>query len=228
MTTGAAQLLFELSAPLSSSSTTTKEQSLLSKEIVSKIDIPVGQWRDTVCDIFRYGYCHGSVWTSICCVPIATGQTISRLHLTMCGKPGIASIRARATIFLTIVMAVLSFFTLRVLLFLVIALHDPNFEKESSIDWIEPGTAYYTLCAIDDCIGLIGTILAIYQIYRVRLHVRTRYAIPGSALSDLTCATCCPTLVVAQLLRHTTDYEYNPSLCCFSDTGIPRTAPSIV
>jgi Cys-rich protein (TIGR01571 family) len=228
--TGAAQLLLELSAPLSSSTTTgtTEAQSSLSKETVSKIAIPVGQWRDTVFDLFRYGYCHGSVWTSVCCIPIATGQIISRLHLTICGKPGIAPIRARSTIFLTIVTAILTFFILRAFLFLVITLHDPNVMNESSINWIEPSTTYYVLCAIDDCIGLIGTILVICQIYRVRSHVRTRYAIPGSVLSDVTCATCCPALAVAQLLRHTTDYEYNPSLCCFSDTGIPRTAPSIV
>jgi hypothetical protein len=125
-------------------------------------------------------------------------------------------------------MAVLTFFVLRVFLFMVITLNDPNVMKESSVEWVEPSTTYYVLCAIDDCIGLIGVILAIYQIYRVRLHVRTRYAIPGSTMSDVTCATCCPTLVVAQLLRHTTDYEYNASLCCFSDTGLPSTAPSIV
>ena len=226
MITGAAELLLELSTPLPAPN--AKEQLNLSKEITASTTIPVGQWRDTLLDLFRYGYCHGSVWTSICCIPIATGQVISRLHLTICGQPGIALIRSRSTIFLSIVMAVMAFFILRVFLFLLITLHDPNIMHESSIDWIEPSMTYYVLCAIDDCIGLIGTILVVYQIYRVRFHVRTRYAIPGNVASDITCSLCCPTLVVAQLLRHTTDYEYNSSLCCLSDTGIPRTAPSIV
>ena len=212
--------MYELSSPLSTSS---------SKQLkVPTIVIPVGQWRDTVFDLFRHGYCHGSVWTTICCIPIATGQIVSRLHLTICGQAGIAPIRSRPVIFLSIVTAVLTFFTVRVFLFLLITLHDPNLMKESSIEWIEPSTTYYVLCAIDDCVGLIGTVLMIYQIYRVRLHVRARYAIPGNATADLTCSICCPTLVVAQLLRHTTDYEQYPSLCCLSATGIPITAPSIV
>ena len=229
MITGAAQLLFELSAPLSSTTVTAKELSSLSKETTHKIAIPVGQWRDTVFDLFHYGYFHGSVWTSICCAPIAAGQVISRLHLTICGKAGIAPIRSRSKIFLIIVVAVLTFFIVRVLLLLLISLNDPNLRYDDSlVDWIEPSMTYYALCAIDDCLGLIGTILVLYQIYRVRGHVRARYAIPGNGSSDLACSICCPTLVVAQLLRHTTDYEQYPSLCCFSDTGIPITAPSIV
>jgi Cys-rich protein (TIGR01571 family) len=226
---GAAQLLYELSSPLSTSTiANSKEQLYSSKDVPPAIEIPVGQWRDSVCDLFHYGYCHGSVWTSICCLPLATGQIISRLHLTICGKPGIALIRSRSLIFLSIVIAVVTFLVVRVFLFLLITLHDPNVMNESSIDWIEPSKTYYILCAIDDCLGLIGTALVIYQIYRVRLHVRTRYAIPGNAAGDLTCSMCCPTLVAAQLLRHTTDYEQYPSMCCLSATGIPLAAPSIV
>lgn len=229
MITNAAQLLYELSSPISTSPiTNSKERLSLSKDVPPAIEIPVGKWRDTVYDLFHYGYCHGSVWTSICCLPIATGQIISRLHLTICGKPGIALIRSRSMIFLSIILAVVTFFIVRVFLFLVISLHDPNLMNESSLDWIEPSMTYYLLCAIDDCLGLIGTVLVIYQIYRVRLHVRARYGIPGSATADLTCSMCCPTLVVAQLLRHTTDYEQYPSMCCLSATGIPITAPSIV
>jgi hypothetical protein len=96
------------------------------------------------------------------------------------------------------------------------------------MDWVEPSSTYYALCAIDDGIGLVGVILSMYQIYRVRLHVRARYAIPGTVVSDVTCTACCPTLVVAQLLRHTTEYTQQPSLFCFSDTGLSATAPSII
>lgn len=33
------------------------------------IHVPVGHWKDGLWDLFRYGYCHATVWNSCCCVP---------------------------------------------------------------------------------------------------------------------------------------------------------------
>jgi Cys-rich protein (TIGR01571 family) len=216
---GAAQLLQELSAPLSS--TTTDKQ-----QYCSTTEIPVGQWRDSIFALFHYGYCHGSVWTATCCLPIATGQVISRLHLTMWGQAG-APIRSRSIIFAYILCAVFTFVVIRIFFFLLIALVDPNVMNES-MEWVEPSATYYALCATDDLFGLLGAMMVVWYLSRVRSHVRARYGIPGNSIGDLACSTFCPVLVGAQLLRHTTDYEKQPSLYCCSETGIPLTAPSIV
>jgi hypothetical protein len=35
--------------------------------ITGSVSIPVGHWRDGLFDIFHYGACHPSCWTSCCC-----------------------------------------------------------------------------------------------------------------------------------------------------------------
>jgi hypothetical protein len=34
-----------------------------------RVQVPVGHWKDGFWDLFQYGYCHVTVWTSCCCVP---------------------------------------------------------------------------------------------------------------------------------------------------------------
>lgn len=204
---GAAALLNELSLPPS-----------------HKANIPVGHWRDDVWSIARHGWCHGSVWTACCCLPIASAQVIARLHLTAWGLPH-AAMRQRAAIFLSTVTAVAAYSVARVLLFLVIALMDPN---TGSTEWKEPGPAYYAACALDDLAAYLSFALAVVQLRNARARVRAVYGIPGSAASDVCCALTCPCLVAAHLLRHTADYEDQPSRWCFTETGLPWNAPSIV
>ena len=33
-----------------------------------RIQVPVGEWRDGLCNCFKYGLCHYHLWTSCCCV----------------------------------------------------------------------------------------------------------------------------------------------------------------
>jgi hypothetical protein len=37
------------------------------ESLITGISIPVGHWRDGLFDIFHYGVCHPSCWTSCCC-----------------------------------------------------------------------------------------------------------------------------------------------------------------
>jgi hypothetical protein len=32
-----------------------------------RVHVPVGQWRDGLCDCFKHGLCHNHLWTSCCC-----------------------------------------------------------------------------------------------------------------------------------------------------------------
>jgi len=32
-----------------------------------RVNVPVGQWRDGLCDCCKYGMCHNHLWTSNCC-----------------------------------------------------------------------------------------------------------------------------------------------------------------
>jgi hypothetical protein len=222
-----------------------QELSLSSSQSGSNSSIPVGHWRDGLWGgLCAPGPFHSSVWTAVCCVPIASAQVISRLHLSAWGKPhpsmSALSGKHRTAIFRTIVTAVVAFWCTRVLLFFVIAILDPNTSSDATTTtWVEPGTAYYACCALDDLLACLYTIACVWQLRNVRRHVRSAFAIPGSAVTDMCCSLTCPCLVAAQLLRHTGDYNdnnippqqysrYNSYCHCCSETGLPVNAPSVV
>lgn len=49
--------------------------------------IPIGDWKDGLCNCFRHGLCHASCWISYCCPAMAAGQVINRLGLNWLGYP---------------------------------------------------------------------------------------------------------------------------------------------
>jgi Cys-rich protein (TIGR01571 family) len=70
----------------------------------------------------------------------------------------------------------------------------------------------------------------IYSLCRTRENVRTRYSIEEEhclGCEDCCCALLCSCCTVAQLARHTGDYETYPSVCC-SETGHPPGSPLTV
>jgi Cys-rich protein (TIGR01571 family) len=182
-------------------------------------------WKDSLWDLFRYGYCHTSCKNSCCCSLLAAGQVISRLGLTCWGSPGPVTVGA----FKRLVYLACAFWTTRILLLLIIAVLDPNIE---STEWIEPPTSYYFFAALDDLLAYMYLGFTVVVLRNLRAHVRSKYAIPeGNACptgcEDTCCSIFCPCAVAAQMLRHTADYNAYPALCC-SDTGLPANAPSIV
>ena len=72
---------------------------------------------------------------------------------------------------------------------------------------------------------------ALYSLCMTRETIRVRYSIRQSphycGCEDLCCAMCCTCCTVAQMARHTGEYETYPGVCC-SETGLPRGAPTAV
>jgi Cys-rich protein (TIGR01571 family) len=75
---------------------------------------------------------------------------------------------------------------------------------------------------------LVYTVLLIWLLCKTRGHIRNKYKIPSALGCEYCCCafwcTCC---TVAQMARHTGDYETYQGMCC-SETGLPPDAPSIV
>ena len=67
--------------------------------------------------------------------------------------------------------------------------------------------------------NLFFLIWSLCALTRTRMNVRERYNIRGSACGDFCCALWCRCCTVAQLHRHTGEYENHQSLCC-SKTGL--------
>ena len=65
---------------------------------------------------------------------------------------------------------------------------------------------------------------------KTQKHICSKYGIPEQqcvGCEDCCCSVWCSCCTVAQMARHTADYETYAGLCC-SETGLPPHAPSIV
>lgn len=183
-------------------------------------------------DCTKHGICHTSVWNSCCCTLLGAAQTSSRLALTYMGKPSTGfttSATAAMGAFKQMIMIVVSYWSTRAFMLLLIAMADPNVGSEH---YQEPPPVYYFFCAVDDLIFYAYIIFTVVILTNIRKHIRSKYSIPeticvGSGLEDCFCSCWCPCLVVSQMMRHTADYKSYPGRCC-TDTGLPTNAPSIV
>jgi Cys-rich protein (TIGR01571 family) len=148
---------------------------------------------------------------SVCCIPVAAGQVISRLGLTWIGRPG--TIQATTGAFRKLLYLAFSYWFTRIFLLLVIAILDPN-------------------VAVDDLLAYMYLAFTVILLKNLRSQVRSKYAIPETdscptGCEDTCCSLFCPCLVVSQMMRHTADYDSYGGRCC-TDTGLPKHAPSIV
>lgn len=180
----------------------------------AQINIPTGQWKDGLCDFTNAGLFHPSLWCACCCTQLAMGQIMQRLHLTWLGEIGYDASTKN---------------TFKVVVALLVAYSVFSF----SLEMIEGDKSMYQVPAYVAPLKFIGgvlfTIWSIYALMKTRENVRAKYSIPEEkckGCEDLCCATWCSCCVVAQLGRHTGEFETYRGSCC-SSTGL-KGAPEIV
>jgi Cys-rich protein (TIGR01571 family) len=195
------------------------------ESMISGAHVPVGHWRDGLCDIFRYGLCHPHCWTSCCCALLAAGQVISRLKLTWYGRPG--SVAQTTIAFKVIFAAVVLYAVAYIFLFFVLIALDPNTYAPVGSPPLPVTQNYLTVAWVRGLMHWIYIIAMTVVLFNLRRFVRTKYAIPAPDYEDCCCSFWCPCFVAAQMLRHTTDYDVYPATCC-TERGIPPHSPSIV
>lgn len=175
------------------------------------IDIPVGYWKDGLCDIFSHGCCHPVVGHSLFCPLIALGQIQQRISLDFLGRPrfGDEGMSNRA-----MVLTVVGFWTLTNLgLFAVCNLKWFHGLELSIADVI-------AIVMIN--IAMFGFIVFVTQ--STRSSLREKFMIREERcfdLEDLFCATVCLPCTVGQMARHTANYDDYEAVCC-SKTGLPK------
>lgn len=183
-----------------------------------KVNIPVGHWRDGLCNCCAYGPCHNHFIMACLCPLVAAGQIISRLKFTIWGKPGTTAETAGA--FQTIVAMTAAYFLIVISIAVICAPFDPDY----------PPPFVVVLLIVKSFMGYAFLLYSIIVLWNLRSYIRNKYAIPESCntgCDDLLCAVCCSHCAVAQMLRHTTDYDTYNASCC-SETGVPPHVPSIV
>lgn len=90
--------------------------------------------------------------------------------------------------------------------------------------------AYYIFYFLHMMLRLAFLIYMVMAIAKTRRYIREKHSIREKychGMEDCCCAYWCPCLTIAQMARHTADYDTYNARCCTS-TGLPPNAPAIV
>lgn len=184
------------------------------------IDSPRGRWKDGTFDLFRYGICHSHFCCALLCTEIAMGQVMQRMRLSWTGSRTLGD-RALNT-YRTVLILVICYFIFDVSLASYI-------QANTKLD----NYGYYDVTInpavpiVRSVVGFVFTCWSIYALYKTRQNVRSEFSIPEErciGCEDVVCASFCSCCTVAQIARHTGDYDTLPGLFC-SETGLPDHAP---
>mmetsp|Transcript_7632 Transcript_7632/g.10402 ORF Transcript_7632/g.10402 Transcript_7632/m.10402 type:complete len:253 (-) Transcript_7632:391-1149(-) len=180
-----------------------------------RLNIPTGSWKDRPFDCFKHGICHAHLCCSLFCTQIAMGQVMKRLQLTWLGDPAPTS-SAKSTFWICVAL---------VFSYSIYA---------TSLEFSERAYDRDNLPILIPLLKTLGAILftvwSVVALCRTRENIRMRYSIPEErciGCEDLCCSLWCSCCTVAQLLRHTGEYEtYRSKL--FTEDGLEASAPDAV
>jgi len=174
------------------------------------IDIPVGYWKDGLCNFFKYGCCHPVVWHGLFCPLIGLGQIQQRTSLDFLGRPrfGDEGISNRVMMLVVVVFW---------------AATNVGIFAACNLKWfngMELSMADASAIVLIN-VAMFGFVVFVTQ--STRSSLREKFMIREERcfdLEDLCCATMCLSCTVCQMARHTANYDDYEAVCC-SKTGLP-------
>jgi Cys-rich protein (TIGR01571 family) len=196
-------------------------------------DVPVGGWRDGLCDCCSHGCCHPTCCLSFWCPSIALGQVMTRSGLNWLGDPLENSSHKTPPAYSTgwsafkiLLVMTIAMVALNQFLVIIIAGARPNYYgNDPSQPVLSPETPIWVI--VTDSLrqvlmGLFGLYFLVVTI-KTRGLLRRRHAVPGECghdgVDDCCLSFWCRCCVVAQMLRHTADYSHQKAACC-TETGL--------
>jgi Cys-rich protein (TIGR01571 family) len=212
-----------------------EDMNLLSGRETEGFSIPVGRWRDGLCDCFQLGICHPQFWMAWCCFPIALGQVMTRLNLNWLGN-SMEEHPSSWPAFKVLLISCIIWLSLDYAFSLFIVVSVPGGSEEYYYyddQYLSSGvhsSPYSILSAIRQVMAYAYGLFLLILMIRVRSLVRSKYSIPEQTCTgceDCCCSFWCHCCVVAQMARHVNDYQHNHASCC-SDTGLNKSVPHIV
>ena len=177
--------------------------------VFKDMDAPPSRWRDELFDCFRHGLDHPFLCNTIFCPMIALHQILSRLQMDGTGIP-LVTIKSRTR--------VCSVVWISLLVVLVHIVYVAYFAVAT------PGDETAIIIATMPLVGL-DLLLLVYMacmVAKTRKRIRREYDIPElrcKGYEDCCMAVFCACCTIAQMGRHTADYETYRAYCC-SDTGL--------
>mmetsp|Transcript_9794 Transcript_9794/g.19282 ORF Transcript_9794/g.19282 Transcript_9794/m.19282 type:complete len:260 (-) Transcript_9794:1490-2269(-) len=180
-----------------------------------QVKVPTGRWKDGTFDFCNAGPFHPSLWCALCFTQVGMGQIMQRMRLNWLGDIGHDS--ATKNTYKVVLALVLSYTAYSI-----------------ALEIMEGSRNYQNIPAYIPVLKFIGamlfTIWSVYALMKTRENIRAKYSIPEESCKgyeDLVCSMCCSCCVVAQMARHTGEYETYKGSCC-SATGMAGHTPSIV
>jgi len=184
--------------------------------------VPVGHWKDALCDCCRFGCCHPACCNAYFCQLILLGQIMTRLKLTWLASEGTLAQTQRTfriMLILTVVCIVLT------------TIHSAVQNEMAPLDATgQPSKAYLVTIWVGQWLSVTFFVFVVCLASRTRRHIRQKYRIPGGGCCG-DCDDCCTSFwctccTIAQMARHTTDYSTYMGQCC-SETGLPPDVPAL-
>eukprot|EP00542_Grammatophora_oceanica_P010824 CAMPEP_0194043114 /NCGR_PEP_ID=MMETSP0009_2-20130614/14799_1 /TAXON_ID=210454 /ORGANISM="Grammatophora oceanica, Strain CCMP 410" /LENGTH=730 /DNA_ID=CAMNT_0038687219 /DNA_START=34 /DNA_END=2226 /DNA_ORIENTATION=+ len=172
-------------------------------------DVPLGRWRDRLCDCTKFGMTHPTLLNGLFCPLLLLGQVMTRVNYDFSGRPIFAKKRSNA--YMTMWLIIMFWILMNIAIWFGF-----NYKWSKSIPLSIEDYLAATL------VNLAGVVFSIYATMNTRAGLREKYMIREYRcydVEDLCCAACCLPCTVCQMARHTASYDHVDATCC-SDTGI--------
>lgn len=170
------------------------------------VGVPVGRWRDRLCDCGAHGICHALFLTTLFCPLLALSQVMTRLNYDFLGRPtnGKPVRTAWSTMWSILIF-------LAAMNGLIYTAYYYKWHQKTPLS-----AADYAAVIVLNAYALI---YAIYATASTRASLREKYMIREHRffdLEDCCCATFCMPCTICQMARHTVQYDVIDAACCKS------------
>jgi len=205
-----------------------------------RVSIPVGSWRDGLCDCCRFGCCHPVFWNAFCCSAVLTAQVMTRMNLDILGRPAPTS-RKVNTFYVVLIIVLLEVFLFRIVKEILFWMTHNTLTLPSGVVTAVPKEGMEGVASLIDTFflyqRLMYIIFVVYILTVTRSFLRNKYAVPthfchtpstsAGVVEDCCLSFWCSCCTAGQLARHTMDYDTYRGVCC-STTGVPDYVPSVI
>jgi Cys-rich protein (TIGR01571 family) len=191
-------------------------------------NIPIGAWRDGICDCCIHGCCHPMCCLAAFARPAALGQVMTRMSLDWTGSP-VARVAGWWSAFKVLLISFIVYIVVSQFLSMLVMPYQTNSDGQQ-VSYSDLPTWVLVVCAFQHSLAIAYAIFLLVVSTRTRAYIRQKYEIPEqhcSGCEDCCCSFWCGCCVASQMARHTADYRTYNAACC-TDTGLPETAPHVV
>jgi len=191
----------------------------LSPLVPSSASTVQGRWKDGIFDCCKYSCMHPSFLNACCCPQILMAQVLTRMNMDWLGEHT-TEWESKLT-FRRVLIIVIIYYAVST----VLAPSGPSWDDDDTASLDYPDTPIWQH-VVYNSLTTAFSVYTVIVLMKLRKAVRTRYDIPVTrcvnqpVVEDCCCSFWCGCCTVAQLARHTANYDERRAVCCSYD-GLP-------